>query len=149
MPVLQPVPQHRPVHLRQHVLRARDTVGPHAEDPTVVARSGIVKDRPLLGQGLADQAPGRVLAEPQHSGIVGGMFRAITMRDVPDETGAELAARAASGRSLQEYLRGRLIEMAERPAPEAWVARVRARKASAGTSMSAAEILALRDAARG
>ena len=78
------------------------------------------------------------------------MSRSITIRDVPDETGAELAARAAlSGRSLQEYLRGRLIEMAERPDPEAWVARVRARKASAGTSMSAAEILALRDADRG
>lgn len=77
------------------------------------------------------------------------MPRSITIRDVPDETGAELAARAAlSGRSLQEYLRGRLIEMAERPDPESWLARVRARKVSTGATIGAAEILAMRDADR-
>src|SRR5438477_91732 len=44
------------------------------------------------------------------------MSTAITIRDVPDETKDELAARAArSGRSLQEYLRMRLIELATKP----------------------------------
>ena len=77
------------------------------------------------------------------------MPRSITIRDVPDETGAELAARAAlSGRSLQEYLRARLIEMAAHPDPESWLARVRLRKAATGTVISAEEILALRDADR-
>ncbi len=77
------------------------------------------------------------------------MARSITIRDVPDETGAELAARAAlSGRSLQEYLRARLIEMAERPDPEAWLARVRARKAITGTGVSRDDILGFRDADR-
>ncbi|KLL13045.1 MULTISPECIES: FitA-like ribbon-helix-helix domain-containing protein [Protofrankia] len=39
------------------------------------------------------------------------MVTAITIRDVPDETRDELAARAAlSGRSLQEYLRSQLYE---------------------------------------
>jgi hypothetical protein len=38
------------------------------------------------------------------------MTTSITIRDVPDETRDELAARAAlSGRSLQEYLRARLV----------------------------------------
>ena len=77
------------------------------------------------------------------------MPRSITIRDVPDETGAELAARAAlSGRSLQEYLRARLIELAARPDPEAWLARVRLRKTATGAEISAEEILALRDADR-
>ena len=77
------------------------------------------------------------------------MSRSITVRDVPDETAAELAARAAlTGRSLQEYLRAQLIEMAERPDAEAWVARIRARKAATGGSLAAVEILALRDADR-
>ena len=44
------------------------------------------------------------------------MTTSITIRDVPDETRDELAARAAlSGRSLQEYLRARLVEEASRP----------------------------------
>src|SRR5581483_6742011 len=39
----------------------------------------------------------------------------ITIRDVPDETRDELAARAArSGRWLQEYLRAQLVELARR-----------------------------------
>ena len=40
----------------------------------------------------------------------------VTVRDVPDEVRDELAARAArSGRSLQEYLKGQLIDLASRP----------------------------------
>lgn len=77
------------------------------------------------------------------------MARSITIRDVPDETAAELAARAAlSGRSLQEYLRSRLIELATGPDAESWVARVRARKEATGSRLSAEQILALRDADR-
>lgn len=78
-----------------------------------------------------------------------GMSRSITIRDVPDETATELAARAAlSGRSLQEYLRARLVAMANRPDPETWVARVRERKASTGAGLTAAEIVSLRDGER-
>jgi plasmid stability protein len=40
----------------------------------------------------------------------------VTIRDVPDDVRDELAARAArSGRSLQEYLKGQLIDLARRP----------------------------------
>ena len=73
----------------------------------------------------------------------------ITIRDVPDTTRDELAARAASsGRSLQEYLRGELIELAERPEPAALLQRIRDRKRHTGTHLSATQILAHRDAER-
>jgi plasmid stability protein len=49
----------------------------------------------------------------------------ITIRNVPDETRNELAARAArSGRSLQEYLRAELERLASKPDPETLWARV-------------------------
>lgn len=77
------------------------------------------------------------------------MPKSITIRDVPDSTAAQLAARAAStGRSLQEYLRGHLIEWAERPDPQELVARMRDRKARTGSSLSAEDILELRDQGR-
>lgn len=70
----------------------------------------------------------------------------ITVRDVPPETRDELASRAAaSGRSLQEYLRAALIELAERPEPSVWVDRVRERKRMTGSRLSADEILRYRD----
>jgi antitoxin FitA len=73
----------------------------------------------------------------------------ITVRDVPDETRNELAARAAlAGRSLQEYLRAKLIELAGQPDAEALVARIRARKAAHPVSLTAEQILAYRDADR-
>lgn len=73
----------------------------------------------------------------------------ITVRDVPDETRDELAARAArSGRSLQEYLRAQLIELARRPDATALVARIRERKAHTGSRLSPERILAHRDAER-
>jgi antitoxin FitA len=73
----------------------------------------------------------------------------ITVRNVPDEIRDELAGRAAaSGRSLQEYLRSTLIELARRPDAEVVLARIRARKAATGTSLSARSILAYRDAGR-
>jgi plasmid stability protein len=77
------------------------------------------------------------------------MSKSITIRDVPDETSDELAARAAlTGRSLQEYLRARLVELALAPDAEVWMARVRARKAATGGSISAERVLLHRDADR-
>jgi len=77
------------------------------------------------------------------------MARSITIRDVPDETSDELAARAAlTGRSLQEYLRARLVELAQTPDAEVLMARIRARKAVTSSSTSADRILAHRDADR-
>jgi plasmid stability protein len=77
------------------------------------------------------------------------MPKSITIRDVPDDTTAELAARAAAtGRSLQEYLRGRLVEMARLPDADVMLARVRARKAATGGTLSASQILDDRDADR-
>ena len=73
----------------------------------------------------------------------------ITIRDVPDHARDELAARAAlSGRSLQEYLRAQLIELAERPDPVALVARIRERKSHETTSLSTTQILRYRNADR-
>jgi len=77
------------------------------------------------------------------------MPKSITIRDVPDETCDELAARAAlTGRSLQEYLRSHLIELTQLPDPEVLIASVRARKAATGTFLSPERILAHRDADR-
>lgn len=77
------------------------------------------------------------------------MGKAITVRDIPEETGAALAARAAlSGRSLQEYLRQHLIEWADRPDPESWMAEVRLRKRAAPSAYSRELILADRDSDR-
>lgn len=77
------------------------------------------------------------------------MAKSITIRDVPDDTHEELASRAAlTGRSLQEYLRGRLIELAAKPDPEALVARVRERKRRLGSTLSRDAILAHHDADR-
>ena len=74
------------------------------------------------------------------------MSVSITVRDIPDDTRNELAARAAlAGRSLQEYLRAKLIELAGQPDAEALVARVRARKTAHPVSLSAEQILTHRD----
>lgn len=73
----------------------------------------------------------------------------VTIRDVPEETRDELAARAAvTGRSLQEYLRAQLIELARRPDPEVLLARLRQRKLRTGTQLGAERILDHRDADR-
>lgn len=73
----------------------------------------------------------------------------ITIRDVPDETRNELAARAArSGRSLQEYLRSQLIELAGRPDRAAVLRRIEERVKREGLDLSVAEILDARDSGR-
>jgi len=70
------------------------------------------------------------------------MTTSITIRDVPDETRDELAARAAAtGRSLQEYLRSRLVELARQPEAETLVERIRARKSATRSSLPAQQIL--------
>lgn len=74
---------------------------------------------------------------------------AITVRDVPDPVRDELAARAArAGMSLQEYLRGMLVQSATRPAVEDLIARARARVEITGSRVPAESILAARDADR-
>ena len=77
------------------------------------------------------------------------MSVAITVRDVPDTVRDELAARAArAGKSLQEYLRGMLIDTASRPSVEDVIARARARVEATKVRVSAESILAAKDAER-
>lgn len=74
---------------------------------------------------------------------------AITVRDVPNEVRDELAARAArAGKSLQEYLRGMLIDSAARPPVEDVIARARGRVESTGARVDAESIISARDADR-
>jgi plasmid stability protein len=73
----------------------------------------------------------------------------ISIANVPDEVRDELAARARrSGRSLPEYLRGALIDLASRPDPALLMSEVRARTAALGTSLPAQDIVELLDEAR-
>lgn len=77
------------------------------------------------------------------------MSKSITVRDVPDETSERLASRAAAtGRSLQEYLRARLIELAESPDADALIATIRERKAATRNHVAVRQILEHRDAER-
>jgi plasmid stability protein len=74
---------------------------------------------------------------------------AITVRDVPVGVRDELAARAArAGKSLQEYLRGFLVDAAAKPAVDDVIARARARVTATGVRVDAEAILAARDADR-
>jgi len=74
---------------------------------------------------------------------------AVTIRDVPDETRNELAARAAqSGRSLQEFLRQSLIDLAAKPNMSELLGDVHRRKQRTGSHLSAEQIIALRDTDR-
>lgn len=74
---------------------------------------------------------------------------AVTIRDVPEQVRDELAARAArAGKSLQEYLRGMLIDTASRPSVDDVIARARARVHATGVRVDAESILAARDADR-
>jgi plasmid stability protein len=70
----------------------------------------------------------------------------MTIRDVPDETRDELAARAArAGQSLQEYVRAQLTALAQRPSPDDLWARVHERVRTTGTQLPADAILDARD----
>lgn len=73
----------------------------------------------------------------------------ITVRDVPEATRSELAARAAlTGRSLQEYLRAELIDLARRPSADVLMAGVHERKRRTGSRLARDAIVAHRDAER-
>lgn len=73
----------------------------------------------------------------------------MTIRDVPDDTRDELAARASrAGQSLQEYVRAQLTALAARPDPQDFWSRVQNRVETAGSSFGAADILEARDADR-
>lgn len=77
------------------------------------------------------------------------MAVSITVRDVPTEVRDELASRAArSGKSLQEYLRGMLMDAAAKPPVDDVIARARARVTLTGTRVDAESILMARDADR-
>lgn len=72
---------------------------------------------------------------------------AVTIRDVPDETRNVLAARAArNGQSLQEFLRGALMQLADQPDLHELFDEVRARKNAAGSQIGTETII---DAVRG
>jgi plasmid stability protein len=75
---------------------------------------------------------------------------AITVRNVPDATRDELAARAArAGQSLQEYLRELLVSTASKPSVNDVIARARARVEATGTRFTDEEIVdAVRDGRR-
>jgi plasmid stability protein len=77
------------------------------------------------------------------------MTISITIRDVPDTVHNDLAARAArSGKSLQEYLKSMLIDIATRPSLDDVIARARARVETTGIHVDAGSILDARDAGR-
>lgn len=77
------------------------------------------------------------------------MSVAITVRGVPNEVRDELAARAArAGKSLQEYLRGLLVDTAARTPVDDVIARARARIDATGVRVDAESIIAARDADR-
>jgi plasmid stability protein len=77
------------------------------------------------------------------------MSVAVTVRDLPEEVRDELAARARrDGKSLQEFLKGMLIQSASRPTPDEVIARARTRVEATGVTLDADEILAARDVDR-
>ena len=73
----------------------------------------------------------------------------ITIRDVPPDARDELAARAAaSGKSLQQYLRAELIDLAHRPDNARIMAEVREHKRRLKPSLDADDILDHRNSDR-
>jgi antitoxin FitA len=77
------------------------------------------------------------------------MPASLSIRNVPDEVHAELAARAARvGKSLQEYMVSELARLARRPSFDMWLAGVQARKAATGSRLTARAILTQRAADR-
>jgi plasmid stability protein len=70
----------------------------------------------------------------------------ITVRNVSPETHDKLVSRAAlKGKSLQEYLRAKLDEVAEQLDPEEWVEMVRRRQATMKGGVSVEDILKYKD----
>lgn len=78
------------------------------------------------------------------------MAISITIRNVPNKTRDELAARAErGGQSLQEYLRGEMIDLADRTDIDVLLLGMRRRKEATQSSLSIDQILDHRDADRG
>ena len=74
----------------------------------------------------------------------------ITVCNVPERVRDELAARAAMAhKSMQEYLRDELEQLAAKPSIDAWLERVRGRLEISQTRMPADDILRHLDAVRG
>lgn len=70
---------------------------------------------------------------------------AITIRGVPDDARAELAARAARrGQSMQEFLREHLVELAARPDIEELLERIRRRREAFGGGLTAEQIVEMK-----
>ena len=83
------------------------------------------------------------------AGIIHVMPVSITIRDIPDDTRDELAARAArNGKSLQEYLRGEMIESTRRPDVAALLDRSSHRKRQTRSELSPDQIVAHIEAGR-
>lgn len=96
---------------------------------------------PLTGLTVQNCDPGRPRAV--------SVQPSITIRDVPDAARDELAARAAaSGRSLQQYLRGELIRLAAQPDTTAILERARERVRVTGEGLTSDQILDFIDAGR-
>jgi plasmid stability protein len=73
----------------------------------------------------------------------------ITIRDVPEATRDELAARAArSGRSLQQYLRSELIKLADKRDNLEIIERAQERARRTGTGLTIEQILSYKYADR-
>ncbi len=70
----------------------------------------------------------------------------ITIRNVPEETRDELAARAARrGQSLQEYMLRLARRTAEQPDMEEWIDEVRERRMTMKSTVTSELILAILD----
>lgn len=75
--------------------------------------------------------------------------RSVTIRHVPETVHRQLASRAArEGKSLQEFVLGELVRIAERPSTSELLDRVRARKSATRTELPAERILEHRTADR-
>ena len=74
------------------------------------------------------------------------MATSITVRNVSKETHDKLASRAAlKGKSLQEYMRTKLDEIANQLDADEWVEMVRRRKATMESSLTVVDILEYKD----
>jgi antitoxin FitA len=90
-----------------------------------------------------------VLAQCWHCWQSASVPVQITIRDVPEQVRDELAMRAArDGKSMQEYLRGELMRMAQRPSVQTWLEQVRKRKEAEKRRVRSKDILRQRDADR-
>ncbi|MBW3603654.1 MAG: hypothetical protein KY460_01890 [Actinobacteria bacterium] len=70
----------------------------------------------------------------------------VTIRDLPDDVRDELASRAArSGRSLQQYLRQHLTDLAARPDVDTLLDEIRRRKEASPAVLDVDDLLRWRD----